>query len=397
MKSKSRDFGAKELNAFITVHSLQGRSSGTLAGIRSAVKDIIDTAGVRTTAGSKILEDNIPSANASVVNALLEAGSTIIGKTNTHEFACGITNTSSIAGPAKNPVDPRRISGGSSGGSAVAVAVGAVEVALGTDTAGSIRTPSALCGVIGFKPTTGIISNSGVIPLSRTLDTVGVISRDIELVRKTFRTIVSKRYRDLKNSRDKRSELNVGLFLFNDDEASEALKPIVRRVTSEFNVQTVEIPGLQTRGNAARRTITYAEAAEFHHKWITTRADDYFPDVRSTLQWGSGVKAVDYIQALNTRKELSNEYNMIMKDVDVLVSPTTKITAPLIDDVIGNETRYRDQLLGNTELFSLVGAPSITIQATNSSGLPVGLMLSGKPFEDEYLLAIADKFISVLR
>ena len=357
---------------------------------------MILTKGIRTTAGSKILEKHIPTTDAKVVELLLKAGGTIVGKTNTHEFACGATNTSSIAGPARNPNDLKRISGGSSGGSAVAVAAGLVDVALGTDTAGSVRTPSALCGVIGFKPTIGAISTIGVIPLSRTFDTVGIISKSFELIRRTFNTIMSSRFRVRKTHSRVNPDLRLGSFLFGDYETSLALSSVLRKISSKYRIQEVDMDDLRSKGSDVRRTITYAEAAEYHREWFSSRSEDYFPDVRRTLQWGTNVKAAQYIQSVRFKQELTHEYDRKMRDIDVLLSPTTRVTAPLIDEVIGHEIDFRDQLIGNTELFNLVGTPSVTIPISRSDKMPIGLMLSGRVGDDDLILTVAERIASLL-
>ncbi len=186
-------------NAFITLHNIEENDKGKLKDVTFGIKDVILTKGIRTTAGSRILENYVPQKNAYVVDAILREGGKIIGKTNTHEFALGATNTSSIGGPARNPIDPERISGGSSGGSAVAVKLDMIDVGIGTDTGGSVRIPSSLCGVIGFKPTTGLIPTDGVIPFSWSLDTVGIIVKDnIGLLRRVFDAILPNEKRRLK-------------------------------------------------------------------------------------------------------------------------------------------------------------------------------------------------------
>ncbi len=383
------------LNAFITIKTIEGRKEGALKGLTFGIKDMICTEGVRTTAGSKILADFVPDADAEVVRRIREEGGTILGKTNTHEFAAGPTNTSSIGGPARNPVDPERISGGSSGGSAVAVASEMVDVGIGTDTGGSVRVPAALCGVIGFKPTTGIISNDGIIPLSWTLDTVGVMAMKIASIRMVLNVLISSRNKRAITSK-LRNKPRLGIFLFADDEASTALKPAINMLSSEFEVTEVDFPLLRETGSRARRIITLAEAALYHKEWFDTRADDYFPDVRRLLTIGRRTPAIDYVEASRLAKLMGDEYAEGFKKIDAVVSPTTKIPAPRIDAVTGNEIDYRDPLISNAELFNLVSAPSISIPGGNSNGLPLGLMLSGVPRNDGALLDVAERVIAVL-
>jgi aspartyl-tRNA(Asn)/glutamyl-tRNA(Gln) amidotransferase subunit A len=376
------------LNAFITIHEIKGRPKGRLHGLTFGVKDVILTKGVRTTAGSRILADNVPDENATVVDRILRAGGTILGKTNTHEFAAGATNTSSVAGPARNPWDQDRITGGSSGGSAAGVAAGMFDVGIGTDTGGSITVPASLCGVVGFKPTTGAIATKGVIPLSWTLDTVGILASRVDLVRQVFGQLVDPRKKHVLKTRASRKP-TLGYFMFSDDEASKALGPTLERLTKMFKLVKLDLPLLREKGAEARRVITLAEAATFHSDWLKTKSDLYFNDVKELLLKGSTIQATNYVRAVRMRTSLIDEFSKALADIDALVSPSTRISAPRISEVIGNELRYRDELLGIAELFNVLGAPSVSIPAGESKGMPVGLMLSGRPNHDGALLDVA--------
>jgi aspartyl-tRNA(Asn)/glutamyl-tRNA(Gln) amidotransferase subunit A len=385
----------ERLNVFITLRELQTRKTGALSDLTFGIKDIIHIKGIPTTAGSKILNGFVPEETAPVVNRILQGGGRILGKTNTHEFAAGATNTSSIAGPARNPVDPERISGGSSGGSAAAVAAGMVDVGIGSDTGGSIRIPASLCGVIGFKPTAGLIETEGLIPFSWTLDTVGILARDLGLVKRVLRSLVPPKHSEALVSKPKR-KLKLGSLLFANDAASKALQEAIRRLKEEFEVVEVEFPQLTEKGSRVRGVITLAEAAVYHADWMRTRAKDYFPDVRSLLERGASIRATEYISSLQMRDQIKHEYAKGLKGVDAVISPTTRIPAPRIDDVTGKEIEYRMDLLSNTELFNVVGAPSISLPAAGIDGLPIGLMLSGMSGEDGALLQIAEKILPVL-
>jgi aspartyl-tRNA(Asn)/glutamyl-tRNA(Gln) amidotransferase subunit A len=354
------------------------------------VKDIIFTKGVRTTAGSRILADHVPAEDAIVVERILNAGGAIVGKTNTHEFAAGATNTSSIAGPARNPRNSDRISGGSSGGSAVGVAAGMFDVGIGTDTGGSVRVPASLCGVVGFKPTAGTISNVGIIPLSWTLDTVGLLGLRVDLVRKVFGQLLDTRRRGVLSTRA-RAKPRLGAFLFSEDEASKALSPVVEGLAKRFKLVKIDLPLLRESGAKVRRTITLAEAAAFHDDWLRTKRDQYFPDVRELLLKGTSITAKDYVMAMRLRDSISAEYIRAFSKVDAVVSPTTRISAPKISEATGKELVYREDLLGNAELFNTLGAPSISLPLGESAGMPVGLMLSGRPLCDGALLDIAER------
>jgi len=383
-------------NAFITFHEINPIREGQLTGLTFGIKDIFLTKGVRTTAGSRILKDYVPSENAYVVDQILRNGGKILGKTNTHEFALGATNTSSIAGPAKNPYDPSRISGGSSGGSAVAVALDMVDVGIGSDTGGSIRIPASLCGVIGFKPTTGLIPTDGVIPFSWSMDTVGIISKSLDKLAKVFTSLLPQEKKRIIVSQVP-SKLKIGTFLFGEDDGSLLLKTALVKLSSEFDVKSVNLNMLTYFGGHIRQTIAVAEASSYHREWITSQPGLYFEDTKKILMSGLNISAVDYIDAMRARRSLLEEYVKAFKEVDIIISPTTKIVAPKIDEVKGREVDFRFQLISNTELFSVVGAPSISIPvAKDENGLPIGLMISGEPFSDGKLLKIASLLFDML-
>lgn len=382
-----------KFNIFITISKIKSKDKGKLHGLKFAIKDIILTKGIRTTAGSNILNNYIPDRNALIVDKILAEGGEIIGKTNTHEFAMGATNTSSIIGPAKNPYDPERISGGSSGGSAVAVALNVADVGIGSDTGGSIRIPAALCGVIGFKPTTGWISTDGFIPFSWTFDTVGFIAKNINLIKKVVEAVAENKLPLVSQAR-RRPRL--GLFMFGEYETSKALKPIIDKFSSYYDIVEVNNELLVKYSSEVRKNIALAEAASYHKKYFEKYRDLYFPDVRNLIERGRQILATDYIDALRLRGILLEEYISIFNKVDVLLTPTTKITAPKISEVIGNELKFRDSLIANTEIFNTVGAPSISLPVTKLNSLPVGLMVSGEPYKDGIVLDLAEQLMGIV-
>ena len=385
----------RELNekyrAFITISEVRGEPEGPLNGLKFGVKDVIFVKGVRTTAGSRILEEFVPDRNARVVEKVLKAGGTVLGKTNTHEFAIGATGTSTAYGIPRNPVDEERITGGSSSGSAVAVALGMVDVALGTDTGGSVRIPASLCGVIGFKPTYGVVSTEGVIPFSWSFDTVGILARDIDKVRLTFE-VVKEEDVELKPINRKPK---FAVFRLGDDEGSKGVRKVVDKISSYYDVGEVKLEVLDTKGNWARRVISSAEGAAFHKPIYERFRDYYFLDVRRAIEYGLSISAVDYINAFRVRKEALREFVRAMKGYDFLLTPTTKITAPLIKDVVGREQEFREVLISNTELFNLLGNPSISLPVGKYNGLPVGLMVSGRHYEDLWLLRVSEEIIRI--
>ena len=379
-------------NIFITITRIKEREKGKLSGLRFAVKDVIDVKGVPTTAGSRFLRYT-PTSNAYVVQKVLDEGGEIIGKTNTHEFAMGATNTSSAIGPARNPVDPQRISGGSSGGSAVAVALGLADVGIGTDTGGSIRIPASLCGVIGFKPTTGLIPTTGVIPFSWTFDTIGFLVRDMKILLKVLDVTIENK---LPLVRQARRKPKLGLFLFGDDEVSKTLMKTINKISSYYDVIEVDNQFIRKYSPYVRKTIALSEAYSYHKKWFENYKEKYFDDVRKLLEIGKTILGYEYVDALRLRNLVIQEYIKLFKKVDVLLSPTTKTFAPKISEVIGKELEYRDVLISNTEIFNVVGAPSISIPIGNINGLPVGLMISGLPYEDGVVLDIAERILGIV-
>ena len=392
MKMSLEELNSK-FNIFITITKISARNKGKLHGLRFAIKDIFLTKGIRTTAGSRILKDYIPDRNSYIIDKILAEGGEIVGKTNTHEFAMGATNTSSLIGPARNPIDPERISGGSSGGSAVAVALDLADVGIGSDTGGSIRIPSALCGVVGFKPTTGWISTDGIIPFSWTFDTVGIISRNINLIKRTLDVIADDKIPLILQAKRKPK---LGLFLFGEYETAKSLKPVINKLSGYYDIIEVDNELLTKYAGEVRKNIALAEAASYHKKFFEKHKDEYFPDVRKLIEYGFQIPAVDYVNALRLRKVLLEEYLSLFKKVDLLLSPTTKIIAPKINEVIGNELKFRDHLIANTEIFNAVGAPSISLPVTKYDDMPVGLMISGEPYRDGVVLDVAEQIMEIV-
>ena len=378
---------ADRYNAFITRKDFRRRDSGRLSSLRFGIKDNIDVEGMPTTAASRILRDNMPGKSASVVERLLNEGALISGKTNMHEFAIGATTTSTAAGPCLNPHDMNRICGGSSGGSAACVAGRLADVALGTDTGGSVRLPAALCGVIGFKPTTGAISAEGVIPLSTTLDAVGILGTDIDAVRVTFRTACESE-RAVREWSEPARRIRLGLFGFGDDEVSRELLAFAGRLSERFDISAAEIPQLSADGARVRRIVASYEGARYHSKWMKDRSAEYFPDVLSVLRFGSNITDEEHDRGLVELGAIRRAFEEKMKDFDALLTPTVTMVAPPVSEVLGHELDYR-RMLANTELFNATGSPSISIPVASVEGMPCGLMISGEVDSDMKILDIA--------
>jgi aspartyl-tRNA(Asn)/glutamyl-tRNA(Gln) amidotransferase subunit A len=389
------------------------RDRGVLHGIPISLKDNIYTAGIRTTAGSKILRDFVPTQDAAVVTRLKDAGAVILGKTNMHEFAYGVTSNNPYYGAVRNPWDQERIAGGSSGGAAAALAAGLCFGSIGSDTGGSIRIPAALCGVVGLKPTLHGVDVAGVLPLSATLDCVGPLARGVgdagvlfEAIRDGGRGRRSDATRIRRQGAKKFSSLRLGLTreFFLEVMAEEVRKNFdaaVRKL-KKLGARMVEIslPSLRETESAGNR-IAWAEATFLHLQegWIPARAAEYSEDVRMRVEAGTKVTAVDYFAALEERKKFIAELRAAMESaaVDALVVPTTVIAAPLIGEetirIGAKEHATRALLLRTNRPANLAGVPAITVPCGfTGGGLPLGLQFIGMEGTEAALLEMARGF-----
>jgi len=386
---------------------------GPLHGIPISLKDNIYTKDIRTTAGSKILKDFIPQHDAEVWSKLREAGAILLGKTNLHEFAYGVTTNNPHYGPTRNPWDLARIPGGSSGGSAAAVAAGLCYGSIGTDTGGSIRIPAALCGIVGLKPGIGRVSAAGVVPLSPLLDFVGPLARTIADAALLLHPIFlrGKKERSLplarkSSPRSRKFKLGVPKEFFFDvisDDVYIAFHEAVRTLQKQgATLKEVSIPLLSETEQAGNH-IAWAEATHYHQQagWFPARSAEYGEDVRTRLEMGSGVSATAYLKALEARDSFIQQFHLAMTDasVDALVVPTTAIAAPLIGEEstpIGKENHpTRALLLRLNRPANLAGVPAISIPCGfTSAGLPVGLQLIGAVTDEPLLLRVASSFES---
>jgi aspartyl-tRNA(Asn)/glutamyl-tRNA(Gln) amidotransferase subunit A len=387
------------------------RDRGPLHGIPISLKDNIYTEGIRTTAGSKILKDFVPQHDAPVVARLKEAGAVLLGKTNMHEFAYGVTSNNPHYGPVRNPWDLARIPGGSSGGSAAAVAAGLCFGSIGTDTGGSIRIPAALCGVVGIKPTFGRVSVKDVIPLAPHLDCVGPLARtsadaanmlDPIIVRDKGEPTLQSAARSSRVHRRFRLGLPKGFFSdVISPEVQFAFEQALRILRkSNCNLKEVSIPLLFETEDAGNQ-IAWAEAAHYHQRagWFPTRAGEYGEDVRTRLELGAKVSATAYLQAMELRYSFIERFHAAMagSNLDALVVPTTPIPAPIIGEettmVCGANHPTRSLLLRLNRPANLGGLPAISVPCGfTPEDLPVGLQLIGAATAESLLLQIARMF-----
>jgi aspartyl-tRNA(Asn)/glutamyl-tRNA(Gln) amidotransferase subunit A len=411
------------LNAFITVMAesalreaqtaeaeiARGEWRGPLHGIPIALKDLIDTAGVRTTSASALHKDRVPQQDAEVARRLRQAGAVILGKNNLHEFAYGGSSLVSFFGDVHNPRDLQRIAGGSSGGSAAAVIAGMALAAIGTDTAGSIREPAALCGCVGLKPTYGRVSSRGVIPLSSSLDHVGPLTASVADAAIVLQAIAGYDPLDITSFnipvadyvgclREDAKQLRVGVlreYFFEDldPEVASAVEQALREMaTLVAEVKEVKLRDLNLEV-PTDRTLQAAESYAYHADNIGARADLYQPETLRRLRSGENITAAQYMQQRRELEETRRNIARIFSEVDVLVTPTTPMPAPAIAELKSNPDALRPaelKLLRNTRPFNVWGLPAISLPCGfTQSGLPIGLQIAGPRWREDLVLRLA--------
>ncbi len=378
--------GARERAARLDERITAGDWPGPLTGATVGVKDLFHTTAFPTRAGSRAYLQPAGGPNAESVDRLVANGAIIIGKTTTHEFATGLGDPRT-----GNAWDPDRYPGGSSAGSAVAVAAGSAVAALGTDSGGSIRQPAALNGVVGYKPTRGLISETGVVPLTRTMDTVGLITRVVADCSQLL---------DVLSQRGEGHELadrpvRVGLALptdeFTDSRVADVLARAVGAVSSSSTLDTVEVRFADhLRGTAIGMTLIQSEAAEIHRERLERRGDLYGPAVRAFLDGGRKIPQQRLDLARQARRELQLEVDRLFNSnrIDILITPTVTVSPPLLDEF--DPSRDLGPLLDYTVVANLTGQPAITVPCrVGDSGLPVGIQMLGRPNHDHGLLRAA--------
>ena len=362
------------LNAFISMTDEAG--DGTVV----AVKDMIDVRGTVTTGGARILPAEPAAEDAAVVRNLRARGCMVIGKTNLHAWAFGATSENPDFGDVRNPRDEARVAGGSSGGSAVAVATGMCAWAIGTDTGGSNRTPASLCGVVGFKPTFGALSTEGVLPLAPSLDTVGPIAPDVATAAQAFEAMSGRALTLDAGAADVRElalAVPAGWVQGLDDET--------RRVwgTVASGLPEIDFPA-RARGAEPALTVLYAEAGAVHRQWIDRYSDRYPPDVLAKLRDGLSVTEGEYRDALDACRRFREDVEEAMSGWDAVLLPATACVAPLL----GQTANVTEPLTRFTRPFNASGQPVIVVPAPGSR-LPVGVQIVGHADRDAALVRVA--------
>jgi aspartyl-tRNA(Asn)/glutamyl-tRNA(Gln) amidotransferase subunit A len=409
------------LNAFITVTAdsalAQARQAeieiqrgdwrGPMHGIPLALKDIIDTAGVLTTAGSAQFKSRIPHEDADVVRRLRDAGAIFLGKQNLHEFAYGGSSVVSNYGPVRNPWNPAHIAGGSSGGSAASVATGLGYASIGTDTAGSIREPAALCGVVGLKPSYARVSSVGVFPLSRSLDHVGPITRSVADAAILLQVLADP---GAKNSSGivvgvpdysarlghKPSSLKVGIprsFFY--EEIDSEVASIVEQALWVIQSLSPEMRDISLTVDTDR-TLQLAESYAVHAEFAARSPELYQPETLRRIRGGENFSESQMIEGRRRLEQSRREIQRVFEEVDVLVTPTAPIAAPILAEL----QQYPDQLrpaeivmLRNTRPFNVWGVPAISFPCGfTTAGLPIGLQISGPHWGEAVILQLAHAY-----
>lgn len=385
-----------------------GLEHGALAGLLVGVKDNIDTAGLRTTAGSAILDANVPAADAPVIERVRAAGGVVVAKLNLAEFAWGGTTQNTAYGACRNPWDPRRIPGGSSGGSGVGLIAGYCDVALGTDTGASVRLPSSVTGVLGLRPTVGSVSNRGVYPTALTQDTVGAMGRGAAETARLAAVIAGYDPGDpgstaeIFEAPDARLGLDVrGMrigvpqtFFFDDMDAGvgERIDAFLSWLSDAGAVLLPVADFGQADAFARWSTIVPAEGAAHHEEQLRHRADEYSVDVRGRLAAGLEITGAELARALRWRAEYRRRLAGVFDDLDAIVTPTVATDVPFID---GGDSRAQTAALGRiTYPWALHDGPTLNLPVGfhSGSGMPVGAALSGPRGAEATLFQIADRY-----
>jgi aspartyl-tRNA(Asn)/glutamyl-tRNA(Gln) amidotransferase subunit A len=382
--------------------------SGPLHGIPIGLKDIVDTKGIPTTCQSKLLQDNIPDSDATCAAKLAVAGSVLMGKLTTHEFADGGPSFDLPRPPSRNPWNTEHFTAGSSSGTGAAVASGMILCGIGTDTGGSIRGPAALCGIAGLKPTYGLVSRAGVAPAAFSLDHIGPMAWNAEDCAIMLQALAGHDPRDPASAKrpvpDYTAALGSGIkglkigvihhFHETDRKVSEGTQRGINAAVDTFRglgaeIREVQLSPLQD-WHACGSLISIVERATAYEEWARTRLHDFGERMRTRLMLGAFVSGVDYVQAVRRRRELRAELKAAMADVDVVLTAVFAAEAPRIDEVPQWDVFHEP---GFMMPFNVAGYPAMSVcSGYGAGGLPLAIQLVGKPFQEATVLRIADAF-----
>jgi aspartyl-tRNA(Asn)/glutamyl-tRNA(Gln) amidotransferase subunit A len=412
------------LNAYITVMAdsaleaarraeaeiTSGTYRGPLHGVPLGIKDLLDVAGVPNTMGSRILRDHVPTSDATAVAKLTEQGAIIVGKQNLHEFAFGITSENPHYGAVHNPWDTERVPGGSSGGTAAAVAAGLCAGGLGSDTGASIRAPAAWCGVVGLKPTYGRVSRAGALPLAWSLDHIGPIARTVRDCAIILQAIAGHDPLDAASATevvpDFTSDLDrpvrglrVGIpreYFFDviEPDTDRLIRAAIEVLEGlGATVREVSLPHV-AHAQVAGNVIMSSEAASWHATWLQERPADYGADVLARIRGGLLVRAAEYLASQQMRTLIQQDFAAAFAEVDVVVGPTAPIVAPPIGRTTepGGPLNVAPRSIANraTVPCNLTGMPAISVPCGFASdGMPVGLQIMGAAFAEPLVLRVA--------
>ena len=390
-----------------------GRYRGPLHGVPVALKDLFNTGGVRTTSGSKIFDTFVPTEDCTVAARFREAGAILLGKLNMHQFAFGPTGENPDYGHMHNPWNPEMVSGGSSGGSGSAVAAGQCTITTGSDTGGSIRIPSALCGIVGLKPTYGAVSRHGLRPLSWSLDHPGPMVRTVEDAALAMNAIAGHDPKDVASARFSPPDYTeglgqdvTGLRIGVPKEYFEApLDPEVRLAVENAlgqleslgaEVREVSMPMFE-QAQAFSTTVLLAEASAYFRDILAKDGAQIYPPVRTRLEAGLFISAADYLRAQQARALFDRQARALLDEVDLLAGPTEPVTAPelLAETVLAGEREVGTvaALTQYTRPYNVTGFPAISVPCGFSkAGMPIGLQLAGRAFDEPTILRAAHAY-----